>query len=488
LSLAKDAAIGPLLVPHSRVSAMMVATGEIHRDACMTGPDETYIDKLRFAPLTGVLHALARGTCNSEALTRGCLAAIARDKHLNAWTWVDADGALAAARASDVRRANGQPLGRLDGVPIAIKDNFDVAGMPTSIGIGGRETIPEPRDAHVVHRLRGAGAVLLGKTNLDEAALGTIGGNSFFGDVVNPLHAGKAAGGSSAGSAAAVAAGHAIAALGSDTMGSVRIPAAFCGLVGMKPGFGELSCRGLAPALRRADVPGLLVRAVEDAALLLPLLAGYDPGDPNSRDRRLPLAPPDWAPGALRAGVVSDLHALGADAAVIAGFEEALRRCAQAFGETRPVALQLAPLEIAQTRRAALLLMEAEILAAHRDELARASARLWKLLDYAKRKSAADAAHADRMLDAHVVRVRRLLETVDVLLLPTVPSPPPALGVEEPANLADFTALASLAGCPALSLPLPDGLGLQLVGAPGSELRLLELGEILHAMVECGPE
>jgi Asp-tRNA(Asn)/Glu-tRNA(Gln) amidotransferase A subunit family amidase len=442
------------------------------------------LDQLRMAPLTSVLHALALGTCSSEALTRSCLSAIARDAQLHAWTHVDVEGALAAARASDARRANGEPLGRLDGIPIAIKDNIDVAGMPTSIGIGGRETMPALRDAHVVHRLRRAGVVPMGKTGMDEAALGTIGRNVFFGDVGNPVHPSKVSGGSSAGSAAAVAAGHAIAALGTDTMGSVRIPAAFCGLVGMKPSFGELSCRGLAPALRRADVPGLLVRAVEDAALLLPLLAGYDPGDPNSRQRRAPLAPPDWAPGSLRAGVVSDLDALGADAAVIVGFDAAMQRCAQAFGETRPIALALAPLEIAQTRRAALLLMEAEILAAQRDELAGASASLWKLLDYAKRKSAADYARADRMLDAHVVQMRRLLETVDVLLLPTVPSPPPESGADEPANLADFTALASLAGCPALSLPLPDGLGLQLIGAPGSDLRLLELGEILHAMVD----
>ncbi len=451
----------------------------------MADIDAAVPDKLRLAPLTCVLQALALRRCSSEALTQSCLDAIARDNpQLHAWTYVDADGALAAARASDARRAEGRPLGRLDGIPLAIKDNFDVAGMPTSIGIGGCETTPALRDAHVVDRLRGSGAVLLGKTNLDEAALGTIGRNAHFGDVGNPAHPGKASGGSSAGSAAAVAAGHVIAAIGSDTMGSVRIPAAFCGLVGMKPTFGELSCRGLAPALRRADAPGLLVRAVEDAALLLPLLAGYDPCDPHSRKRRVPLAPPDWAPGSLRAGVVSDLTALGADATVIAGFASAMERCAQAFGVAQPLALALAPLEIAQTRRAALLLMEAEILAVHRDELACGSDRLRKLLDYAKRKSAIDYARADRLLDAHVVQVRRLLESFDVLLLPTVPSSPPAYGAHEPANLADFTALASLAGCPALSLPLPDGLGLQLVGAPGSDLRLLELGEILYAMID----
>lgn len=442
------------------------------------------IEKLRTSTLTRVLHALALNEASSEALTQSCLDAIARDEALNAWTHVDTAGALATARASDQRRASGQGLGRLDGVPVAIKDNFDVVGMPTSLGLRAREAPLPRRDAHVVNRLRGAGAVILGKTSLDEAALGTIGHNEFHGDVGNPAHPGKASGGSSAGAAAAVAAGHAIAALGSDTMGSVRIPAAFCGLVGIKPSRGELSCRGLASALRRADAPGLLTRCVQDAALLLPLLAGYDPGDAYSRMRRVPLASPDWAPGSLRVGVIADLEVLGADALVISTFRTAIDRGAALFGAARPASLDLASLDIARTRRAALLMMEAEILAAHHDELANASPRLRGLLDYAKRKSAADYARADRLLDLHTLQVRHLFEQFDVLLLPTVPVVPPDVGTPEPANLADFTALASLAGCPALSLPLAGGTGLQLVGASGSDLRLLELGEILSAVID----
>ncbi len=441
-------------------------------------------DLLRQAPLYRVLHALARGEVSSEALTGACLAAIARDHALNAWTHVDAAAALAAARASDARRAAGQALGRLDGVPLAIKDNFDVAGMPTSLGLSGRREAAR-EDAQVVRRLRGANAVLLGKTNLDEGAFGTVGRNQHFGDVKNPLRPDLASGGSSAGSAVAVAAGHAIAALGSDTLGSIRIPAAFCGVIGHKPTFGELSCRGLSPALRRLDCPGLIARSVEDISLLLPVLAGYDAGDPRSRKRRVPLAPPDWAPGQLRAGIVSDLPTLGVSAEAAERFAAAMARVAPVFGSAQPVALQIAPLDIAATRRAALLLMEAEILAAHGDALQGASEYLLGLLAYAEKKSAADFARADRRLDAYVVKVRQLFESFDVLLLPTCPSLPPVYGAPEPANLADLTALASLAGCPALSLPLPDGAGLQLVGAPGSDLRLLELGEILCAVADC---
>lgn len=453
----------------------------------MADTAQTGSPSLRHASLVQVLHALALGRSTSVALTRDCLAAIERDRALNAWTWVDAEGALAAAAASDVRRAQGRPLGRLDGVPIAVKDNIDVAGMPTGLGLPAREVAPALRDAAVIDRLRGAGAVLLGKTNLDEAALGTMGRNPHFGDVGNPAHSGRAAGGSSAGSAAAVAAGHAIAALGTDTMGSARIPAAFCGLVGLKPTCGHVPLTGVAPALRRADVVGVIARAVEDASLVLGQLLGLQ-AHGGGRQTCLPFAAPDWSAGQVRVGVVGDLSALGADATVRAAFAEALARCAPAFGEVQPLALELATLDVAPTRRAALLLMEAEVLAAHADAVVHGSPRLRKMLDYARHKTAVDYARADRLLDQHVARVCGLFERFDVLLLPTVPSVPPALGSEEPAHLADFTALASLAGCPALSLPLREGVGLQLVGAPRSDLRLLELGEVLQALVDCQPE
>ena len=444
------------------------------------------VESLRNAPLVCVLHALAAGEIGSEALTTACLAAIERDARLHAWTCVDAQGALAAARASDARRAAGTPLGRLDGVPLAIKDNLDVAGLPTTLGLPSRRTRVAAEDAFIVAKLRGAGAVLLGKTGMDELGLGVCGRNPHYGDVVNPLHPGRVTGGSSAGAAVAVAAGHAIVAVGSDTLGSARIPAAFCGVVALKPTFGELSSRGLGAALRRLDCPSLVARHVGDIAPLLQLLAGYDAADPRSRRRRVPLAPPDWAPGSLRAGVVSDLAALGASDAVVRTFSAAVQRAAPIFGETRPLALDLAAFEVAATRRAALLLMESEILAAHGADLVGASERVLEMLAFAQKKSASDFARADRRLDAHVVRVRKLFDDVDVLLLPTSPLAPPLIGAPEPANLADFTALASLAGCPALSLPLPGGIGLQLVGLPGSDLRLLELGEVLRAVIDAG--
>lgn len=442
-------------------------------------------DKLRHAPLYRVLHALAKGEVTSEALTGACLAAIARDSGHNAWIYVDDAGALAAARASDQRRTEGRALGRLDGVPLAISDNFDVTELPTSLGLPGHHEAAL-EDAHVVRRLRGAGAVVLGKTHIDEAALGMMGRNPHYGAVRNPRDPSKVAGGACGGAAAAVAAGHAVAALAADTLSGARIPAAFCGLVGHKPTFGELSTRGMATALRRLDCPAVIARCVQDVAMLLPVMAGYDPGDPRSRKRRVPLAPPDWVPGELKAGVISDLGALGVAAEVVESFSAVMARVASVFGSALPVALELAPLQIAQTRRAALLLLEADILAAHEPALQGASARVQHMLGYATRKSAVDMARAHRALDGYVVQMRRLFEQFDVLLLPTTSLPPPSIDADEPPNLADLSALASLAGCPSLSLPLAGGLGLQLVGAPGSDLRLLELGEVLSAVAEAG--
>lgn len=441
------------------------------------------VDVLRHASLLCVLHALASGRTSSVALTTGFLAAIERDAGLCAWTHVDAEGALAAARAADDRRARGSVLGRLDGVPLAIKDNIDVAGMPTGVGLAARRDAIASEDAFIVARLRAAGAVLLGKTTLDEATLGTVGRNPHDGDVVNPRFPERVSGGSSAGSAVAVAAGHAVAALGSDTLGSTRLPAAFCGVVGLKPTTGELSCRGLVPSLRRLDCPGVIARNVEDITPLLRVMAGYDRDDPRSRRRRVALAMPDWEPVALRVGVLAGLPSLAADPEVIATFEAAVGKARGLLGAAELTDFTLDELDIAGTRRAALLMMEAELLATHADALDGASAGLLALLDFARRKSAVDFARADMRLDALVRRVRRLFERFDVLLLPVSPRLPPWVGEAEPGNLADFTALASLAGCPALALPLADGTGLQLVGQPGSDLRLLELGAVLASVL-----
>jgi Asp-tRNA(Asn)/Glu-tRNA(Gln) amidotransferase A subunit family amidase len=454
-----------------------------HNQPIQRLPSPPMTDALRHSSTCRQLHLLACGEASAAELTDAYLAAIERDNPATrAYLHVDAEGARAAARASDSRRREGRPLGRLDGIPIAIKDSLDVAGMPTTAGLAGRRGRIAATDAGAVARLRGAGAVLLGKTSLDEGSLGAIGRNAIFGDVPNPRDPGRAAGGSSAGSAAAVAAGLCSAALGSDTMGSIRIPAAFCDIYGLRPTLGEVSAAGLWPALPRLDAVGPLTRSIDDLAVLLTQLDGYDPADPRSRRRRVPLALPDWEPTALRSGVLADLAELGTEPAVATAVQAAIDRLGPILGSRHDI--RLAEYGLGRLRRAALLMMEAGIAAAASEDLQGISPQLAAMIDYARGRSAVDYARADRQLDAAVVSTRRLFETVDVLLLPTVPMTPPALGADEPAALADFTAFASLAGCPALSLPLGNGIGLQLVGPPGSELRLLELGQVLVARLD----
>lgn len=449
---------------------------------------------LRGATAFQQLHWLAAGRSSSAALEAAYRTAIVRDDpRLDAFLALDPSSAEQAA-ASDARRSADRAIGRLDGLCVAVKDNLDVAGLPTTVGLPTRRARIADADASAVARLRAAGAVILGKTNLDEGALGTSCANPHFGAVRNPWRDGYSAGGSSGGSAAAVAAGLCSFALGSDTLGSVRIPASHCGVFALKPTHGEVSTRGLVPAARRLDCVGILARAVEDLAIVLQVLVAQDPADPRSRLRRVPLATPDWEPGNLRTAFVRDLGALGVADDVRAVFEQAAARLAAPLG--RRTDIDFSDFDVGRTRRAALLLMEAELGAEFVDDLSNAqhplSPRLRELLGYAARRSAIDYAAADRLLDAAVLKARRVFADVDVLVLPTVCRGAGALNAAENANDADLTCFASLAGCPAVSLPmgtLPDGLpiGLQLVGARGSDLRLLELAAICAATLDAAP-
>jgi aspartyl-tRNA(Asn)/glutamyl-tRNA(Gln) amidotransferase subunit A len=446
--------------------------------------------ELRGATLCQTLHWLAEGRVSSEQLTRAYLDAIAQaNPRLNA-CFPPVASAIEQAQASDKRRrADGQPIGRLDGVPLAVKDNIDVAGLATTCGLPGRSA-PAACDAAVVERLRGAGAVIVAKTTLDEGVLGADGKNAHFGDAHNPWRHGFTPGGSSAGAAAAVAAGLCAVAIGSDSLGSVRIPASYCGVYALKATPGEISVRGMWPAARRLDSIGLLARGVDDLGVLLHLLAAYDAQDPRSRRRRVELALPDWEPGKLRVGVLGDLAAWGTQANVVAMFERALQTLQHELPNRQNV--DFSDFSISQARRAAFFLIEAEMLTTYAGTLHGASPHLDKLLDFARGKSASDYAAADRVLDAATLKARRLFAQIDVLVTPTTPQTAFAHTAPVPANQADFTCFANLAGCPALSLPMgisDDGLpaGLQLLGPPGSDLRLLELAEVCAAALDATP-
>ncbi|XP_008848525.1 glutamyl-tRNA(Gln) amidotransferase subunit A, mitochondrial isoform X1 [Nannospalax galili] len=249
--------------------------------------------------LREVSAALKQGQITSTELCQKCLSFIKKTKFLNAYITVSEDVALKQAEESEKRYKQGQPLGDLDGIPVAVKDNFSTSGIETTCASNMLKGYIPPYNATVVQKLLDQGALLMGKTNLDEFAMGSGSTDGVFGPVKNPWSYSKQyrekrqpkpceeeegsgwliTGGSSGGSAAAVAAFTCFAALGSDTGGSTRNPAAHCGLVGFKPSYGLVSRHGLIPLVNSMDVPGILTRSVDDAAIVLGVLAGHDPKD-----------------------------------------------------------------------------------------------------------------------------------------------------------------------------------------------------------------
>jgi aspartyl-tRNA(Asn)/glutamyl-tRNA(Gln) amidotransferase subunit A len=272
--------------------------------------------------------AVAAGEISAVELTAAHLDRIARtDVHVRAFLHVAADGALAAAKAVDDRRAAGRPLGPLAGVPLALKDVFTTIDMPTTCGSKILAGWQPPYDATITTRLREAGVVILGKTNMDEFAMGSSTENSAFGPSHNPWDLARVPGGSSGGSAAAVAAYQAPLGIGTDTGGSIRQPAAVCGLVGVKPTYGGSSRYGLVAFASSLDTPGPLARTVLDAALLHETMSGHDPCDSTSLDAPVPpvVAAAKHADVAgLTVGVVTELAGDGYASGVLSRFNEAV--------------------------------------------------------------------------------------------------------------------------------------------------------------------
>jgi len=270
--------------------------------------------------------ALAAGEITSVACTEAFLKQIeAANPTINAFLSVDRDGALAQAATSDSDRAAGKPLGPLAGLPVAVKDVLCTTDQPTTCASKMLAGYRPPYDADVVRRLREAGCVILGKTNMDEFAMGGSNENSAFGLVRNPWDHDRAPGGSSGGSAAAVAADMAPLAIGSDTGGSIRQPAGLCGITGLKPTYGRVSRRGLVAFSSSLDQIGPMARSAEDCALLLEAIAGHDPGDSTSLAVEVPAyrAELDKPLAGLKIGRVAAHYGDGLDTEVAEHVENA---------------------------------------------------------------------------------------------------------------------------------------------------------------------
>ncbi len=428
-------------------------------------------------------------------LVRECLARIERaNPRLRAFITVDGDRALAAARVLEAEAVAGRVRGPLHGVPVAHKDLCVVAGLPTSCGTRTRDYYRSATPCTAASRLEAAGAVLLGKLNMTELAMGPFGDNAHHGDVDNPRKPGHASGGSSSGSGAAVAAELVAGAIGTDTGGSIRLPAACCGVVGLKPTYGRVSRAGVMPLSWTMDHIGPLAGTVADAALLFMAMAGHDPADPTSSPRPVEdvLATLDAPVHGLRAGVpdahfFDGLHA-DVDVAVRAAFEAMASLGIRVDRAKLPDVSSL-------SRECSTPIVAAEAATEHGPLLRERRDEVQPVV-YA-RASAGFALSAVQYLEAQRLRERFAGDFVatafaqaDVLLMPTIPEPAPAYAVaksgtvdEIVARMGRFSRLTrplNAAGVPAVSVPCgwtSDGrpLALQIVGRPFDEVTVLRV-------------
>lgn len=425
--------------------------------------------------------ALREGTCSSRELTERSLEVIDRlGPATNAFIRVTADTARRAAAAADEELRRGLDRGPLQGIPISLKDLIDVAGEPTTAASRVLADNLATADAPVVVRLRHAGAVLIGRTNLHEFALGTTSEDSAWGPVRHPADHTRSAGGSSGGSAVAVATGMGLASVGTDTGGSIRIPAAACGIVGLKPGAGEVPIAGVVPLSRTLDHVGPLARSVHDAGILWSVLADAPvPRFAASLSGRLLGRLGGYFEERLQPGVRQV-------------FDAGVRRLSDAGARISPVELP----EVAGVADAYVALVLSEGAYWHGDRLDRCAE------DYqpAVRARLLDGRHvlAVDYLKAHETarrlgqEVDRALETCDALIVPTLPLVAPPIGVSDVAIDQDdggarmpvraamlrLTQPFNLSGHPAISLPLPTSglpVGLQVVGRRHRTADLLAL-------------
>ncbi|GIX27780.1 MAG: glutamyl-tRNA(Gln) amidotransferase subunit A [Burkholderiales bacterium] len=451
-------------------------------------------DAFEPSPLPGTVaeaaYRLRAGALTAVNLTRACLEGIARlDHRLKAFITVAEDEALATAEAMDAELRQGKDRGPLHGIPIVHKDLYDTAGMLTTVGSElFRQRVPR-EDATVVRKLRAAGTVMLGKTNLSEFAAGTSGTNRAFGDTCNPWDLARSAGGSSSGTAAALAAGLCLGGTGTDTGGSIRIPASWSGIVGIRPTFGLVSLHGCHPRAHSLDCGGPLARTVADAAILLNAMAGYDPRYRHSI--RAPkadyTADLDKGVKALRLGIIEDYTFRDIDPEVAGAVQAAVNQLAQLGAEIKVIKVPLLSDSLEHSSLLDVLCYEFNQILGERYRTTGNKEEMFGPIvraNIARGETISREAYEKLLAERpkRIAAMKEIFREVDALLTPTAPTAAPPLdaGPEVYDRARRFNLPISFLGLPAVSVPcgfsaagLP--IGLHLVGDTLQEALLLRI-------------
>ncbi len=444
---------------------------------------------------------IASGEASPVAVTESALNAIeAHGDELKAFIDVYRDGALAEARTAQAELASGHHRGPLHGIPTAVKDNIYIRGKRTTMGSKIHGDFVPDADAHVTRRLAQAGAIVVGKTNMHEYALGGTTDNPHWGTCRNPWDTTKTPGGSSGGSAVALATGMAAAALGTDTSGSIRIPAAICGIVGFKPTYGRVSRFGVFPEAWTLDHVGPMTRTVRDAALVLDVISGHDPRDPSSLElpsTRTAAALRDSCEGMV-IGIEENFYFSDIDDAIAQLVRDGIEALRRLGATVQAVSIP----GLSHTEFALTVIDTSETSTVHhanlRDRPDDYGNDVRLLLECGELPSAVDYLEAQQLRRSLRREVHRTFERIDVLIGPTLGSRTPTVGEDtalvngEPVNAIDsmiqLVGPASLLGLPCLTVPcgILDGLpvGLQIIGPALGEQAVLDIG---HAFEQTDP-
>ncbi len=428
-------------------------------------------------------------------LAQDSLKAIEKEQtRLNAFITITADTALEQARRADEDFARGVDHGPLQGIPYALKDLFNTRGIRTTGGTKiYADNIPD-HDSAVGEKLQAAGAVLMGKTGLHELAYGVTSNNPHYGAVRNPRDPSRIPGGSSGGSGAAVAAGLVFFAMGSDTGGSIRIPAAYCGCVGLKPTFGRVSRFGTMPLGTNLDHMGPMTQSARDAALVMDTIAGYDARDESSaHEAVVGFAPEGFSLKGIRLGVPENFYGERVAPEVADAFAASLKRAEAAGAVLTPIRVP-DPAEVNAVGRLILLAEVSAMMEPYVGRRGDFGPDVRALLDQGRLLAATDYVNAQRLRRRMLREWETLWERVEALLTPTVPILAPLIGQTDVAWTAEgetedvrlattrFVRAINVLGWPAVSIPLPSrGLpvGLQVIGKPFDEATVLAIGHSL---------